>query len=207
VDLTQVAEEEKPPVETVVFSNGEEKSFATVVGGSVESAQEQALTIGLPKGRTSVSMRHRAICHMAALGIKVNKIAQTMGINPSRVSTILNSPKGREMVQEIQTEFFTNDPAAVFRAMAPKAARVVYKIMNTVEEKGSTRLAAASTILDRAYGKPQQEIKHEGSLVKDLFAQLDAEKKAIRTEGRTITDAEIVEPVLDATDQWVKENL
>lgn len=192
-----------PPHPETVVLGVDEGSATTIIRQRLEDHRTQALTADLPKGRASVSLRHRAICHMAALGIKTNKIAQTMALSAPRVSAILNSPEARELVKEIQAEFFTAEPQAVFRSMAPKAARVIYRIMGNSEEKGSTRLAAASAILDRAYGKPQQEIKHEGSLVKELFAQLDHERKTINTVSREVTDAEVVE---DEVDKWCKEN-
>lgn len=92
--------------------------------------------------------------------------------------------------------------------MAPKAARVILEVMENPEERGSTRLAAASEILDRAYGKSMQSVQHEaGGSIAELFRLMDEEKKKSKTitvSGVTVEEAVIVE---DGAAKWVETNL
>lgn len=130
--------------------------------------------------RPSVNSRIRAICNMSAMGMKNNRIAESMGMSDSRISIILSAQSSKDYVRQVQTEMFTNEPSVVFKTMAPAAVRTIQKVMMNKDEKGSTRIAAASIILDRAYGKPTQEIKHEGMGVADLFKAMDDAKKEMR---------------------------
>lgn len=140
---------------------------------------------------------------MSALGLSRKQIATNLGISPERVSAICSSASGKAFISQIQKEMYFNDPQKMFLRMVPEAAKTVFKIMRDKEEKGSTRISAADVILDRALGKPKQEIQHEGSLIKELFSRLDQEKEQPVIEVK----AEQVEEVIDPLDSWAKENL
>lgn len=47
----------------------------------------------------------------------------------------------------------------IFESAAPKAARMLVKMMDDIEVAPKTRVKAAEVILDRAYGKPVQAIE------------------------------------------------
>lgn len=156
-----------------------------------------------PRIEHAFSHRMRAIAHYAALGCRPGSIADSLGISPGRVSAVVATPACKAMVKEIQDKLFALDHTVVFKQMAPRAARTLYRVMNDAEEKGSTRVSAAAEILDRAYGKPNQKVEHEGSMVMELFKRLDEEKKTYTAEGGKIEEAEIVDEVKD----WVSRNI
>ncbi len=49
------------------------------------------------------------------------------------------------------------------------AIKVLAGIMNQAKAPAAARTAAASAILDRAYGKPKQEIEHSGDAIADFL--------------------------------------
>lgn len=156
-----------------------------------------------PSGRTEHAFSHRlrAAAHMAALGMKTGQIAQSLGITPSRMSVINGKPEFKQLVQEIQRTVFVNDPQAAFRQMAPQAAKTLYQVLADTAEKGSTRVSAASEVLDRAYGKATQTLQHEGSMVKDLFRQLDEERKIRDNKPARVLEGEFHEVIVDDVDR------
>lgn len=154
----------------------DDQDSPVIIGSSAQAAANKSVGEYF-SDKAAIEARHMAICHLAALGHKAKFIASSLDMNPSSVSSILNTPEAKEMVKGLQTKMYMTDPTAMFRAMAPRAARTVDRIMRDTSVKPNTRLAAASEILDRAYGKPTQEVKHEGSLLKDLFQRLDDEAK------------------------------
>jgi hypothetical protein len=180
--------------------------------GNFESKPPTDIPLDLPEGTKSLpkkrdqhifSHRISAIAQYAALGCKAKEIADNLRMSASRVSVILGLPKCKEEVKRIQAQLFTQDPTVMFKQMAPQAALTLRKIMLNKEEKGSTRVTAAATILDRAYGKAQQKVEHEGSLILELFKKLDEDKA--KTVKSDISDAEIVEE--NGVKKWVTENL
>lgn len=171
-------------------------SDKVIIGRGRIKSSEEAL-YPATKDRFSSSMRKRVVCHYAALGMKVKDIAEKVGITAVRASAILNSEDGRATVRELQQELFATNHLVVFRSMAPQAARVLYRVMQDRDEKGSTRVTAASEILDRAYGKAAQPIEHSGALIKDLFDRMDKEKQS--KEVLTVeVKAEKVQDPIDA---------
>ena len=60
-----------------------------------------------------------------------------------------------------------NKATAGVRALAgnytAQALEALASIMNDVEQSAAARVAAANSLLDRAHGKPRQELEHAGS--------------------------------------------
>lgn len=61
------------------------------------------------------------------------------------------NPSGRPKADERVTK--------ALRAASPAAAQTLIDIMNDPDEPAKIRVAAANSILDRAYGKPTQRIE------------------------------------------------
>ena len=59
-----------------------------------------------------------------------------------------------------------NRATASLKALAgnytAQALETLASIMNDVEQSAAARVAAANSLLDRAHGKPRQEIEHSG---------------------------------------------
>lgn len=60
-----------------------------------------------------------------------------------------------------------NKATASLKALAgnytAQALEALASIMNDVEQSAAARVAAANSLLDRAHGKPRQELEHAGS--------------------------------------------
>ena len=60
-----------------------------------------------------------------------------------------------------------NKATASLKALAgnytAQALETLASIMNDVEQSAAARVAAANSLLDRAHGKPRQELEHAGS--------------------------------------------
>lgn len=163
-----------------------------------------------PDRAQPMAYRTKAIIHMIAMGFSKKEVAKQMNLSPARIHHILSSSGAKAEIERIQKEFFFTDPQAMFKAMVPKAARTIRKLMIDPAEKGSTRLGAANTVLDRALGKAVQPIEHQGSAIKDLLLALDSNnrKKEVETE---ITEAVFKEisnnPQKDDLENWLDANL
>lgn len=158
------------------------------------------------------SFRIKAICHLAALGYNGQQIAAQLGISGTRVYKVLKSTSCQQQIEKIQHELYYADPQKMFMSILPKAVRTVKKVMLDKEEKGSTRVMAANSIMDRALGKPTQEIKHEGNAIKELFLALDKKMNPEKLEKDQFIEAEFKEveenkPKKDDMDSWLDENL
>ena len=69
-------------------------------------------------------------------------------------------PKGRSNVATLEHKATIEELA---RAHAPDAIKALVKIAKTGASE-SARVAAASSLLDRAYGKPRQAVEHSGGV-------------------------------------------
>lgn len=68
------------------------------------------------------------------------------------------------------------------------ALNVLVSIAANDEETGATRVSAAIAILDRAYGKPTQAVKHEGELeVREITRRFVDVSSHATTAGRQLT--------------------
>ena len=60
-----------------------------------------------------------------------------------------------------------NKATASLKALAgnytAQALETLASIMNDVEQSAAARVAAANSLLDRAHGKPRQELEHAGN--------------------------------------------
>ena len=57
----------------------------------------------------------------------------------------------------------TADVKALAGNYTAQALETLASIMNDVEQSAAARVAAANSLLDRAHGKPRQELEHAGS--------------------------------------------
>lgn len=159
-------------------------------------------------------------CYMAAWGLNGAQIAEQLGISPSGISAQLKQPEVQARIREIQDQIWGRDPKRWIESILPQAIETAIEIMNDKNEKGSTRLQAATDFMDRALGKAQQKLEIEDSSLKKVLEKID-QMEILKRQG-LVTDAEIVgptalaAPVVEAgkpknleekVDEWVAENL
>lgn len=157
------------------------------------------------------SFRYKAALHLAAVGGSAKEISEALDIGVATIRKLLGSESAKEEINRIQFEIFQKDPQRIFRNILPKAVNTAYGIMMDEKSKEAIRVDAAFKFMDRALGKPVQEIKQETTGLKDIFDRLDAIEKGKHVKS-DIVDAEVVEtkPVEeegDELDAWMKNNL
>jgi hypothetical protein len=166
----------------------------------------------LPDRAKPMAFRTRAIIHMTAMGVTKKEIARQMNLSEARIHHILSSESAKKEVERIQHEWFFQDPQKMFRAMVPKAAKRLNKLISK-EEKGSTQLGAIGMVLDRALGKAVQPVEVGGSAIKELLMALDKNNrpKEDKPGSTDIVEAEYKEiqptQTKDDMDSWLDENL
>jgi hypothetical protein len=159
--------------------------------------------------------KQKAILHLAAVAATPKEISAHLDLPLATVKQILGSISAREEIERIQMDIFGFDQAKIFKSILPKAVNVALGIMMDENAKEAIKADVAFKFMDRALGKPVQEIKQESGGLKELFEKLDQIQKGI-PKGATI-DADFVEvkeeqkdkkqDILDPIDKWAEENL
>jgi DNA-binding MarR family transcriptional regulator len=139
--------------------------------------------------RVQTPHRLSLIAYLAASGLPATQIAQRLNSTPTTVSKHLKSPELQALISEERRRLYDDAiSSADFVRLAPGAVAVVTEILRDPDQKGATRLAAATLIIEHAYGKPIQKIETRHSTLKDLFAMLDSpsENKSYDSESGTV---------------------
>lgn len=114
----------------------------------------------------------RAICVMASFSLSPQRIGNNVGLPSRRISNILKSVSVQREIARLQTELYERDATKLFKRMMPHAANTIFGLIDNAE-KDSVRLEAAKSILDRALGKPTQEITQTTTLISDVLKKLN----------------------------------
>lgn len=119
--------------------------------------------------------RIRLMVQMAALGMGPVKIAKKLKMTKQKASMIMQSSSFQEAVSTLQDDI-KRDSTKIFKSLVLDAIQVANQVMNDPKEKGSVKAEVAFKFMDRALGKPTQEIKHEGGMLRELIQMMDANK-------------------------------
>lgn len=123
-------------------------------------------------GPADLSHRHDYFIHLAASGLTNNQIAEAMQMSVPRVCILLNNTKIKNKIKDLQAKLWGDGPAKRFQQIVSKAITKAETIMDSTEKD---QLAAdiAFRFMDRALGKPKQEVSVETNLLADLITRLD----------------------------------
>lgn len=154
----------------------------------------------------------RAVAYMYAGGASIEEIAVIQGIPADEVKNIVNLDRVQTTIKEVQAKMFSKKGIEIFKAWVPDAALVTHEIMIDKSQKGTTRLTAASMVLDRAAGKAIQPHEVESPTLRKVIEMLDAQAKAqmpatIETEAKAVDTVEEAQVVEDPLDNYLEENL
>ena len=170
-----------------------------------------------------LSAVQESMCYRHAMGMSVKKVAEEMEMSYSGVSKTLNSDICKFRVKEMQFQVFGKNHQKRFKSLIDSSIKTVQTIMEDNQNKPSTRLSAANTILDRALGKATQQIEIRDSSIKDIYNKMDEllgiKNKTIEAEVNNIEEADYVEieaekskPIeacedeKDDVDAWMEKN-
>ncbi len=130
--------------------------------------------------------RMRAIIHLAALGLTPKQISEQLSCSQQWIKNVMKSDSFQREVERVSHQLFMKEPQKMFQSIVPKAVSVAYKEMTNKKTSSKVKVDAAFRFIERAYGKPKQEIEHTGTTLKDLYLALDEKKK----HTQDIQDAE-----------------
>ena len=175
-----------------------------------EDVRNKLAAVADPDAKSSI--RTHAIIRAAAVGWGTKDIAQFVGLTPNRVSKILSSQSAKQAIYAIQEQMFTKDPQKMFMEILPESFRTARKVMRDKKTTQAVKVDTAFRFMERALGKPVQQVEHSGNAIRELFTALD---KLNRGESNVekkdnIVDAEFKElkqEKKDSMDEWLDDNL
>ncbi len=132
---------------------------------------------GRPGSPTAAKIRdlHRSkvICYMKAIGFKNKDIASSLGCTVNEIYRVLKSQFANDEIERIQREIFVTEPSKMFEAILPQAVKIAVNAMMSKKVKPNVRVDAAFRFMDRALGKPSQQVEVSHNLIKDLIQKMD----------------------------------
>jgi len=127
--------------------------------------------------------RRKVICYLKAIGFRNRDIKNTLHCSLAEISKTLKSESAQEEIERIQREIFVAEPAKMFEAILPEAVKVAVNAMMSKKVNTSIRVDAAFKFMDRALGKPSQQVEVSHNLLKDLIQKMDTEPKDVPLEA------------------------
>jgi predicted transcriptional regulator len=144
---------------------------------NAEMLPEKRSSRSLPAGSrryviTELRARHQEIVRLLALGTPSVDVAEALGITPTTVSNVANSPVGKSRIAELQGERDESikDVRNQIRELAPRAIALYEQILEADGEEGrdlldmSLRKQVADQILDRGGIPRETSAKVEASI-------------------------------------------
>lgn len=132
---------------------------------------------------------HRLVANAMAQGFTQKEIAESIGVNPVTVSIIARQPHVQQTLANNIRDRMQEDKKVVevIKQNVVLAVETLADIMQDEKAKNSDRIAAAESLLNRRYGKPNQPINRDGEI--DLNSLSDSELAAQMTQS-TVTSRE-----------------
>ncbi|HUR99859.1 MAG TPA: hypothetical protein VMZ26_17480 [Pyrinomonadaceae bacterium] len=137
-----------------------------------------------------LSHKHKYLIQLFALGFKMKEIVAKTGYSQPWLSELSKHPDFVREIDKVRKETFGESLENYLRAGVSDAAKVVVETIRDEQAKRELRVDAAFRLMDRTHGKPAQKVEHTGSLLKDLFAQLDSYDPEANTPKPIDIDAE-----------------
>jgi len=132
-----------------------------------------------PEGTQRMTPKMEQVAIAMAKGVKTYaELGRKAGLAAATVSKWAKRPDFRKWVRALQIHLGILTVDEEFKKLLPRAIEVTREIMVNHEERGSTRLDAATRIIERVMGKATQPVEHRGNLLKQVIAQIDAESEA-----------------------------
>jgi len=169
-----------------------------------------------------LTVRHRELARLHALGKTNDQICKILDYSPSRVSQLLSNTKIKNEVEKFRDKMYQQDADTRLKDLLPEAFSAIEVILTSDKIDAEKKEQAAKWIIEKVTGKPTQQVdaKLEISLG-EVFQKLDqmgtkevTPKKSALPEGmEDYIDAQTVEeePVetvkLDKFSSWLDENI
>jgi len=166
------------------------------------------------------------IVHLGAMAMEPVHIAATVGKSTVYVNQVLNSRVGQFEIRRIQDEIWGMDFKKLIHKLVPLAIQTAVQAMLDPKTKASTRVEAAFKFMDRAMGKPIQQVQLENNLLRSMYEKLDKMGNSEEPKDVAVNEMQTGEDVLlpepeppgqsvkttiqttkDDVDAWIEENL
>lgn len=167
--------------------------------------------LGLPKpeevswgdwsGPKTINHRRSYLIQLAASGLTNNEIAAEMGMSIGRVSVLLSNTKIRAAIAARQDQLWGDNSQQRFKRILNKAIDKAEELLDAPDTAANLQSDIAFKFMDRALGKPKQEVAVEGNLLADFIHKLDQEKDPLPKDV-TGLDSE-----KDAIDEYLEKEL
>ncbi len=147
------------------------------------------------KAPKKLSHKHKYVALLLVQGISQKRACQITGYTPLRMHVLSNCQIMVEEISKLRAGLFDKMTSNQnFERMGRVAEKELEEILINREIKTHTKLRAIELALDRKFGKPRQEIIHEGSALREILEELhEKKKKVIELDSEEIVDAEIIE--------------
>lgn len=131
---------------------------------------------------------HRAMVMMHAQGKSLGEIAEAFDYSKGQVGMVLRQPWARKQLIQVLTECGKDLVTEALASSALDSVHVLIEIRDDPKEKGSTRVGAANSLLDRHLGKPTQRVElAKGTPALQDIDDLDAELARLRAQQDALT--------------------
>lgn len=180
------------------------------IEGQLERGLSKVKEIAEEKSELTDTLGNAA-AHFYACGYTFEKISELLHLDLEYLKLLFETETMNEAVEAARREVFSGDSKSEFRALSPRAAKIINQIMASPTERGATRLQAAMYAIDRAHGKPTQSLDVGGSMIKEFIKLLDDQKRTaidISTKiPNNVEDAEVIEAPtsLSEVDSWFQK--
>lgn len=150
--------------------------------------------------KRALNPRQKLVAYFAAQGVSTKGIAKETNLSQARVSTILATTRVKEYVNYLQYKMFGKTAEQRFKEILPKAIDTAEEMLSKPGVKDHLKAEVAFKFMDRVLGKPKQQIEHSGSLIKELFDQLDQLKQQKSTKTITLKPGYGVDTIIEGAD-------
>lgn len=166
--------------------------------------------------RKEVIPLEHVLCWLSACGIGIRTICEVLELEENEAKVLLDQDVMKLEVKRAKARFFGKDPKGRFRAMSERAMEVAEDLLGDDTQKAGIRLKAASEIFDRSFGKPEQTLNMEGSLIRRLMERMDEQEKAAPPKPQETFDiGSLSLPAPESVEgdpnpgirEWVEKNL
>lgn len=138
-----------------------------------------------------LAVRHDLVINLKAEGYTNKMIAHKTGYSPGTISSIVNSEKGKAILNDISKSARTKIRKGL-EVGAEKAVGVMYQVMTDQTTRPQLKVDCAKYFIDQGVGKAKQELEVKGNLLYDMSERL-LRDDTIVIDGKQIEDIEVEE--------------
>jgi len=117
--------------------------------------------------------RQELLIYMQVEGMEIPAIAEFLEVPEYRIERMLSEREIHIKIKSKKETIYGVSVDTKIQSLLPEAVKVLEDAMKSPVEKASTKIDAASRIMDRAMGKPSQEVKVSGLSMVELLGQMD----------------------------------